>query len=91
MPKPIPDNIKEILGQLSGQQQVAIRSYIGTLRAEIKELEAEVLAKSDPDPHAHYHGHEKVSNTEKFSRSRDGYPVKNSEILPSLLRDYASS
>ena len=59
--KPIPDNIKEILGQLAGPQQVALRTYIASLRSEIKDLEAEVLAKTDPDPHAHYHGHEKVS------------------------------
>ena len=58
--KPIPDNIKEILGQLAGPQQVALRTYIASLRSEIKDLEAEVLAKTDPDPHAHYHGHEKV-------------------------------
>ena len=60
MVKPIPDNVKEILGQLSGPQQVAIRGYIATLRSEIKDLEADLLAKNDPDPHAHYHGHEKV-------------------------------
>ena len=57
---PIPDNIKEILGQMSGPQQVALRGYIATLRSQIKDLEAELLAKNDPDPHAHFHGHEKV-------------------------------
>ena len=59
--KPIPDNVKEILGQLAGPQQVALRTYIASLRSEIKDLEAELLAKTDADPHAHYHGHEKVS------------------------------
>ena len=59
--KPIPDNVKEILGQLAGPQQVALRTYIASLRSEIKDLEAELLSKTDPDPHAHYHGHEKVS------------------------------
>eukprot|EP00977_Amphora_coffeiformis_P029863 scaffold43132_cov130-Amphora_coffeaeformis.AAC.1 len=58
--KPIPDNVKEILGQLPGPQQVALRTYIAALRSEIKDLEAELLAKNDVDPHAHYHGHEKV-------------------------------
>ena len=58
--KPIPDNVKDILGQLAGPQQVTMRSYIATLRAEINDLEAQLLAKNDPDPHAHYHGHEKV-------------------------------
>lgn len=59
--KPTPDNVKEILNQLPGPQQVVLRTYIASLRSQIKDLEAEVLAKSDPDPHAHYHGHEKVS------------------------------
>jgi len=58
--KPIPDNVKEILGQLPGPQQVALRTYIAALRSEIKDLEADLLAKNDADPHAHYHGHEKV-------------------------------
>ena len=61
MVKPIPDNVKEILGQLTGPQQVALRSYIATLRSEIKDLEAQVLENDDPDPHAHYHGHEKCT------------------------------
>ena len=60
MVKPTPANIKEILDQLSGPQQVALRSYLATLRNEIKDLEAELLVTHDPDPHAHYHGHEKV-------------------------------
>lgn len=61
MVKPIPDNVKDILGQLSGPQQVAIRGYIATLRSEIKDLEADLLAAKDSDPHAHYHGHEKCT------------------------------
>lgn len=59
--KPIPDNVKEILGQLPSAQQVALRTYIASLRSEIKDFEAELLAKNDSDPHAHYHGHEKVN------------------------------
>ena len=58
--KPIPDNVKDILGQLPGPQQVALRTYIASLRSEMQELEADLLAKTDSDPHAHYHGHEKV-------------------------------
>jgi hypothetical protein len=61
MVKPIPDNIKEVLSQLTGPQQVAIRGYIATLRSEIKALEEEVLTAADADPHAHYHGHEKCT------------------------------
>jgi hypothetical protein len=58
--KPIPDNVKEILSQLTSPQQVALRGYIATLRSEIKDLESDMKSKDDPDPHAHYHGHEKV-------------------------------
>lgn len=62
MVKPIPDNVKEILGQLTGPQQVALRTYIASLRNEIKELEQDALTKNDPDPHAHYHGHERCTH-----------------------------
>jgi uncharacterized small protein (DUF1192 family) len=58
--KAIPDNIKEILGQLSAPHQVALRGYIAMLRSEIKDLRADLKAKNDPDPDAHYHGDEKV-------------------------------
>ena len=54
--KPVPDNVKEILAQLSGPQQVTLRSYIATLRSEIKQLEEDLLTAKNPDPHAHYHG-----------------------------------
>jgi hypothetical protein len=56
MVNPIPDNIKEILSQLNGPQQVALRTYIASLRAEIKDLEGELKTKDDPNPNAHYHG-----------------------------------
>jgi hypothetical protein len=62
MVKPIPDNVKELLAQLTGPQQVALRGYIATLRSEMKHLEEELLAKTDEDPHAHYHGHEKCTD-----------------------------
>ena len=61
MVKPIPDEIKEILAGLSTAQQVTMKGYIASLRSEIKDLESEVLTKSDPDPNAHYHGHEKCT------------------------------
>jgi hypothetical protein len=54
--KPIPDNVADILNQLSGPHQVALRSYIATLRAEIRQFEEDLHAKEDADPHAHYHG-----------------------------------
>lgn len=61
MVKPIPDNVKTCLSDLSAAQQVIIRGYIGSLRADIKGLEEEIRTASDPDPHAHYHGHEKCT------------------------------
>ena len=61
MVKPIPDKIKECLSELSAAQQVALRGYIGTLRAEINSLEEQLRTAEDPDPHAHYHGHDKCT------------------------------
>ena len=61
MVKPIPENIKVVLNELTGPQQVALRGYIATLRSEIKDLEEETLKAADSDPHAHYHGHEKCT------------------------------
>jgi hypothetical protein len=54
----IPATVKVCLSQLSAAQQVTLRGYIGTLRAEMKELEDTIKGGDDPDPHAHYHGHE---------------------------------
>lgn len=59
MVNPIPDKVKACLEELTSAQQVTLRGYIGTLRAEIKELEEKIRTVEDPDPHAHYHGHEK--------------------------------
>ena len=57
MVKPIPDNVKEILSQLSSSQQVVLRSYIATLRSEIVTFEEEALnADNKDDANAHYHG-----------------------------------
>lgn len=61
MVAPIPDNVTELLGQLSTSQQVTLRTYIASLRAEVKELEDQIRTLKDPDPHAHYHGHEKCT------------------------------
>lgn len=61
MVKPIPDNVKDILGQLPGPQQVALKTYIASLRSEINELREEILASKEDDPHAHYHGGEKCT------------------------------
>jgi hypothetical protein len=72
MVKPIPDNIKEVLSQLSGPQQVALRGYIATLRADIKGLEEELLAARDEDSHAHYHGHEKCTADHGHEHSSHG-------------------
>ena len=61
MVNPIPEKVKECLSELTAAQQVTIRGYIGTLRAEMKELEEQLRAVQDPDPHAHFHGHEKCT------------------------------
>jgi hypothetical protein len=61
MVPPIPDNIKEVLASLSGPNQVAMRTYIASLRAEMNDLQEQVAAKEDPDPHAHYHGHDRCT------------------------------
>lgn len=61
MSKPIPDDVKQTLSQLSGPQQVVLRKYIATLRAEIKEKDEAILTKNDEDPHAHYHGHDRCT------------------------------
>ena len=50
MVNPIPDKVKECLSSLPSAEQVTLRGYIGTLRAEIKELEEKVRALEDPDP-----------------------------------------
>ena len=58
MVNPLPDKVKACLSELTAAQQVTLRGYIGTLRAEIKDLEEQLRTLNDPDPHAHYHGHE---------------------------------
>ena len=49
MVKPIPDNVKEILSQLSSSQQVLLRSYIATLQSEIVTFEEEALNADNKD------------------------------------------
>ena len=56
MVDPIPEKVKTCLGELTPAQQVILRGYIGTLRAEVKEKESEIRALNDDDPNAHYHG-----------------------------------
>ena len=56
MVKEIPEKVKGCLSELTAAQQVILRGYIGTLRAEIKDLEEQIRTINDPDPHAHYHG-----------------------------------
>ena len=73
MVKPIPENIKNTLSELSAAQQVALRGYIGTLRAEIKGLEEEIRTLQDPDPHAHYHGHEKCTGKCRYAQQSQYY------------------
>lgn len=61
MVKPMPENIKACLGELSISQQVTLKGYIGTLRSEITDLEEKLRTLQDPDPNAHYHGNEKCT------------------------------
>jgi hypothetical protein len=69
MVKPIPDNVKDLLNELSSSQQVILRSYIASLRSDVVTLEEEALNQAaaaqhgaeDDSPHAHYHGHEKCT------------------------------
>jgi hypothetical protein len=59
MVKPIPDNVKATLNELTSAQQVILRSYIASLRSDIVSLEEEALNRTvGADSHAHYHGHE---------------------------------
>ena len=53
---PIPQKVKDCLGELTPAQQVILRGYIGTLRAELKEKDGEILGLRDGEPNAHYHG-----------------------------------
>jgi len=56
MVDPIPQNVKDCLKLLPAAQQVILRAYIGTLRANLKEKDGEILGLRDDDPNAHYHG-----------------------------------
>mmetsp|Transcript_9027 Transcript_9027/g.9666 ORF Transcript_9027/g.9666 Transcript_9027/m.9666 type:complete len:98 (-) Transcript_9027:883-1176(-) len=53
---PIPLKVRDCLTELSSAQQVILRGYIGTLRADLKEKEGEILSLRDGDPNAHFHG-----------------------------------
>jgi hypothetical protein len=79
MVKPMPDKVKDTLKELSSAQALVLRTYIGTLRADMKELEEQVKTVADPDPdaHAHYHGHEKCTadhgDAETVEHKSDGH------------------
>jgi hypothetical protein len=77
MVDPIPDKVKSCLSELSPAQQVILRGYIGTLRAQVKDKELEMRALTDEDPNAHYHGEHKCTE--------DQYVIRNGISL--LLRD----
>lgn len=82
MSTPIPDNVKEILSQLPGSQQVTLRGYIATLREEIKDLNEELLSKADGDPHAHYHGHTKCTADHGHADAEHHHEHDNREKEP---------
>lgn len=73
MVNPIPKNVKAILNELSGPQQVALRTYIASLRGELKEHEsAQLAAAAGDDPHAHYHGDKKCTADHSHGDSSHG-------------------
>eukprot|EP00536_Pseudo-nitzschia_multiseries_P007725 jgi/Psemu1/296679/fgenesh1_pm.184_\ len=61
MVDPIPEKVKSCLGELTPAQQVILRGYIGTLRAELNDKDGEIRALKDEDPNAHYHGDQKCT------------------------------
>jgi ABC-type Zn2+ transport system substrate-binding protein/surface adhesin len=81
MVKPMPEGIKALLGELSASQQVTLKGYIGTLRAEIKDLEEQLRSLQDPDPHAHYHDHEKctVDHGHEHDHDDEGHDHKHGQ------------
>jgi hypothetical protein len=55
--QPIPENVKEVLSSLSSAQQLTLRQYIASLRADIQSKDEEILKLRDgADDTAHYHG-----------------------------------
>lgn len=81
MPTPIPDPVKATLAELTSPQQVVLRGYIATLREEIKSLEEKIATINDPDPHAHYHGHDKC--TEDHGDENHGVEEKETDAVRS--------
>lgn len=71
--KPIPDNVKACLAELSASQQVTLKGYIATLRAELKEAEEQLRTAHDPDPHAHFHGDEKCTLDHGHDKEGDAH------------------
>lgn len=57
----LPENVQAILKALPVHDQVVLRSYIASLRENVKDMEHKLLAEEDEDPHAHYHGHDKCT------------------------------
>jgi hypothetical protein len=93
MVKPIPDKVKECLMELTASQQVTIRGYIGTLRAEIKDLEEQLRTVEDPDPHAHYHGHDKCT-ADHGHQAHDHHAEREEDVAANVdtpMTDAASS
>jgi hypothetical protein len=76
---PIPDKVKSCLGGLTPAQQVILRGYIGTLRAQLNDKESESRALTDEDPNAHYHGEHKCTE--------DQYVTETSLCLPCCVID----
>ena len=83
MVNPIPDKVKDALSELSAGQQVTIRGYIGTLRAEIKELEEKIRGlkgKSVPKETG------KLSSPPISRKNVAGERYRDQPKIPCLLR-----
>jgi len=83
MVDPIPQNVKDCLKLLPAAQQVILRAYIGTLRANLKEKDGEILGLRDDDPNAHYHG-DKMCTADQYV-----YHI-NSNFYRALLLQFIS-
>mmetsp|Transcript_46393 Transcript_46393/g.52389 ORF Transcript_46393/g.52389 Transcript_46393/m.52389 type:complete len:170 (+) Transcript_46393:163-672(+) len=70
---PIPLKVRDCLTELSSAQQVILRGYIGTLRADLKEKEGEILGLRDGDSNAHFHGDKMCTENHGHDSTEHGH------------------